>query len=216
MYFQEDLVPLSALQHYIFCPRQCALNYVEKVWIENYLTAAGRLLHKKTEEYFRETRSDTVLEFGPELYSKEFKLFGQADVVEYQYSSDKKENLRRIIPIEYKKGKIKDNDSDIVQLCGQALCLMEMSGLKIEYGYLFYFGTRSRVRVNFSKEIIDTTIECINSVHQLFIDNKTPDAVYSKSCNSCSMIDICWPKTLGRGKSVQRYLGQMIKEESDI
>ena len=213
MYFQEDIVPLSALQHYMFCHRQCALNYVEKVWIENYLTASGRLLHKKTEEYFKESRNNVVMEFGTELYSEEYKLFGQADVVEYHYDSDRKKRIKKIIPIEYKRGKAKNNHSDIVQLCGQALCLMEMSCQKIEYGYLFYFGTRSRIKINFSKEILNTTLECINSVHKLFLESKIPDAIYSKSCKNCSMINVCYPKTLGRGKSVQKYLGQMMKEE---
>ncbi len=211
MLFQEDLVPLSALQHYIFCPRQCALNYVEKVWVENYLTASGRFLHKKTEEYFSESRNDIVLEFGMELFSEEYKVFGQADVVEFHYETAKKNKLIKIIPVEYKRGKEKDNYSDIVQLCGQALCLEKMSGMKVHYGYIFYFSPRKRTRIEFSELIIAETKKCIDSVHQLFSAAKSPNADYSKSCKACSMIEVCRPKTLGSGKSVARYFGQMKK-----
>ncbi len=215
MYFQEDLVPLSALQHYIFCPRQCALNYVDKVWVENYLTASGRMLHKKTEEYFSESRKDVVLEFGMELYSKEFKVFGQADVVEFHYETERKKKLKKIIPVEYKRGKEKDNYSDIVQLCGQALCLQEMSGINVAYGYLFYFSPRKRIKVDFTDKIVLMTEDCIRSVQKLFQAKKLPNAHYSRSCKACSMLEVCRPKTLGAGKSVTRYLGQMKKMEGE-
>jgi len=213
MYLQEDLIPLSALQHYVFCPRQCALNYVEKVWVENYLTASGRILHQKTEEYFSESRKDIVIEFGIELYSKELKLFGKADAVEFHYETEEKKKLKRIVPVEYKRGKEKDNYSDIVQLCGQALCLEEMSGMKIPCGYMFYFAHRKRIRVDLSDIIISITRDCIDSVHKLFSADKLPDARYSKYCKSCSMLGLCRPKSIGAGKSVSRYFGQMKKLE---
>ena len=212
MYFEEDWVPLSALQHYIFCPRQCALNYIEKVWVENYLTASGRILHEKTEEFFREKRKDIVHEFGVELSSKKYGLFGQADVIKYEFMSAKKNQLKNVSPIEYKRGKKKKDKSDDIQLCAQGLCLEEMTGLKIEKGFIFYFSDRTKIEVAFDEELREETKKCIENVHSLYFEGIVPKAEYKKGCESCSMKEVCFPKSAGRRKSVQRYIGQRLRE----
>ena len=212
MYFEEDWVPLSALQHYVFCPRQCALNYIEKVWVENFLTAAGRLLHEKTEEYFREKRKNVVHEFGVELSSNQYGVFGQADVVRYEFKSENKKQLKNVSPIEYKRGKKKKDKSDEIQLCAQGFCLEEMTGLVIEYGYLFYFSDRKKIEIVLSEDLRALTTTCIEEIHRLYSDGIVPQAEYKPGCESCSMKDVCFPKSAGRSKSVQRYISQRLKE----
>lgn len=206
---------MSSLQHYMYCPRQCALNYVEKVWVENYLTAAGRIIHEKTEDYFRETRKTVVHEFGVELASKEYGIFGQADVIEYHYGSPSRKELLYAFPIEYKRGKKKQDYSDEVQLCGQVLCLEEIISREIESAYLFYFSDRQKVTIEIDMHLRKITKECIHSVHELYRSGKLPPAVLKKGCNSCSMKNVCFPKTAGRGKSVHRYIGQKILYEEE-
>jgi CRISPR-associated exonuclease Cas4 len=208
MYYESEWVPLSALQHYMFCPRQCALNYIENIWVENYLTAAGRILHNKTEDLIRESRKSIVHEFGVELASNKYKIFGQADVIEFEYIDEKHTTLIATFPIEYKRGKQKNDYSDEVQLCAQGLCIEEMLDTNVEYGFLFYFNDRKKIKINIDKEIRDLTKKCIKEVHELYKDGTLPSAYYSNSCNSCSMKEICFPNTAGRKKSVSRYIGQ--------
>jgi CRISPR-associated exonuclease Cas4 len=215
MYCEQDWVPLSALQHFLFCPRQCSLNYVEKVWIENYLTAAGRILHHKTEDFFKESRKGIVHEFGVEIASSEFCVFGQVDVVEYHFDRDDRKKLVAVIPIEYKRGKEKKEKSDEVQLCAQGLCLEDMTKTPVNYGFLFYFSSRERKRIEFSKELKEITLDTINAVRSLYALGTNPPAEYKKGCNSCSMREMCFPKTAGRGKSVNRYIGQRAFIEED-
>jgi len=215
MYFEEDWIPLSALQHYIFCPRQCALNYVEKVWVENYLTAAGRMMHHKTEEYIKESRNDVILEYGVEIASLDQRVFGMADAVEYQYRTRKKEELLTAIPIEYKRGKAKSDESDTIQLCAQALCLEDMLSLHIEAGFLFYFSNREKIEIGFDCSLRAHTKSCIREVHSLFKTGNVPHANFTQQCKSCSMLDVCFPGSAGRGKSVRRYIGQRTDYEEN-
>jgi CRISPR-associated exonuclease Cas4 len=180
------------------------------MWVENYLTATGRLLHHKTEHYFRESRKNVILEYGVEIASKKHRLFGQADAVEYHYLSEQKKELVSVAPIEYKRGKAKADKSDDIQLCAQALCLEEMLALHINTGFLFYYSKREKCSIALDYDLRSKTEECIRAVHSLFSDIEIPRVEFAKGCKSCSMREVCFPNSAGRGKAVNRYIGQRI------
>ncbi|MGE4498458.1 MAG: CRISPR-associated protein Cas4, partial [Deferribacterales bacterium] len=121
----ETAVSISALQHYIFCPRQCALIHVEQLWSENFFTAEGRILHEKVDTGEREKRGSIITERSVHIFSDKLKLRGIADVVELHDNG-------RVVPVEYKRGKPKSDHADEIQLCAQALCLEEMLSVRID------------------------------------------------------------------------------------
>ena len=129
---EDGLIPLSALQHFLFCPRQCALIHVEHVWVEDVRTAEGRLLHERVDAGGAERRPGVRIERGVALRSLALGVTGRADVVEYHGRPPLP------YPVEYKRGKPKPHRADEVQLCAQAVCLEEMSGLSVPEGALFY------------------------------------------------------------------------------
>jgi CRISPR-associated exonuclease Cas4 len=211
MYSEEDFIQLSSIQHYAFCKRQFYLAYVEEVWIENFLTASGRLLHQHVDDVHKEKRKGLVQEFGIAICSYALGISGKADVVEFHH--DGNGILEQIIPIEYKRGAEKGKNFDEMQLCAQATCLEEMTGKSIDYGYLFYGKERRRSKLLFSLELREETASTFLDIHALYQPNlNTPKAVYSQKCKSCSFFEYCKPKTIGKKKSAERYFNKMICE----
>ena len=150
MYDEEDLLPISMLPHYAYCPRRAALIHLEGVWTENRFTVEGRHLHERVHDTEAETRKDLRVVRGLRLRSLRLGLVGMADVVEFH--QDEAAGLAvpglagrwRAMPVEYKRGKPKRDRSDEVQLCAQALCLEEMLGGPVEMGALYYATPRRR------------------------------------------------------------------------
>ena len=134
MYSEDDLLPLSALQHLLFCERQCALIHVEQTWVENRFTAEGRIMHERVHEADRESRRDVRLEYSMPMRSLQLGVVGKADVVEFHRDTEDPEDLWRPFPVEYKRGKPKKGNYDKVQLCAQALCLEEMLNIEVSAG----------------------------------------------------------------------------------
>lgn len=200
---ESDLLPISALQHLLFCPRQCALIHIEQLWDENMLTAEGRIAHERVDEGSTESRSGRKIVFGLPLRSFRLGLVGKADVVEISRDGD--EGVRAF-PVEHKRGRPKQKDCDRVQLCAQALCLEEMLGVAVEEGALFYGKTRRREAVVFDRGLRKLTEKAARELHLLFEAGVTPKAVYGKKCESCSLIEKCLPKISGSERSVKRYL----------
>lgn len=211
MYLQDELRPISALQHILFCKRQCALIHTEQVWEENYFTASGDLFHQKADTGVKEKRAGVIQEFGLPIRSLRYGLIGKADVVEI-HRNEKKE-IEKIVPIEYKSGKPKDDAWDEVQVCAQALCLEEMLNISIANGFLFYGKDRRRHRVDFTEALRSLTIATTKRLHALLATGITPEAQYTKRCKSCSLQQICLPRSAGRKKSIKRYIAQFINEE---
>lgn len=209
MYNIDDLIQLSALQHYAFCPRQCALIHVEQIWTENRLTAEGRIMHEHVHEEGNESRGDVRTERGTSLRSMELGVIGKADVVEYHRQVD---GSWQAFPVEYKRGKPKSDHSDIIQLCAQAMCLEEMQGSRILSGALFYGKTRRRLNVDFDAALRQETIEAARLTRELITSGKTPKPVYAKRCESCSLLSECLPKTIQKKRSVESYLRRMLDE----
>ncbi len=210
MFTENDLLPVSALQHLHFCPRQCALIHVEQAWVENRYTAEGRILHERPDKGKSERRGKMKIERDVALRSFRLGLVGKADVVEFHLSNEK---VWQPFPVEYKRGRPKKNNCDRVQLCAQAICLEEMLGVDVDQGALFYGKTRRRQDVVFDSKIRKETENLAAELHQLIRREQTPKAVYSKKCDSCSFLNQCLPKQFNNQKSVKDYLTRMIEEK---
>jgi CRISPR-associated exonuclease Cas4 len=210
MYQEQDFIQLSALQHFVFCKRQCALIHIEQIWCENVLTAEGRIMHENVHEERVENLAGIRIVRGMSLHSFELGLSGKADMVEFH----KIEGDSKCVPfpVEYKRGKPKIDDSDKIQLCAQALCLEEMMEAKIDEGALFYGKTRHRFNVMFDDLLRQKTKETAMRLHIFIEDGKTPLPAYSPKCKSCSFIDECLPKTIGREVSIKEYLLKEIEK----
>jgi CRISPR-associated exonuclease Cas4 len=210
MYPEAELVPLSALQHYLFCPRQCALIHVEQIWVESRLTAEGRLMHDRVDAGGAETRRDVKRVFGLPIRCLRLGLVGKADVVEFHRQADGRWTP---YPVEHKRGRRKKEDWDRVQLCAQALCLEEMLGVVVPEGALFYGKEQRREVVEIGDALRRETEEVADAVHRMLADGRTPPPVYAKKCESCSLVDICLPRGVGgRGNRVARYLANVLEE----
>lgn len=209
MYDIDDLIQLSSLQHFAFCPRQCALIHNEQVWSESILTAEGRLMHERVHEERRESRRDVRIEYGVPLRSLKLGLIGKADVVEFHCQED---GSWMAYPVEYKRGKPKRDDSDKVQLCAQALCLEEMLSVHITEGALFYGRTRHRLDVVFDETLRSATEDIAAKTHELLEVGRTPPPVYAKRCDRCSLIEICLPRTMQKKRTVKGYISRMLDE----
>jgi CRISPR-associated exonuclease Cas4 len=209
-YTEDDLIPVSALQHIAFCERQCALIHIEQMWDENRLTAEGRIMHEHVHEAGDESRGDVRIERGVPLRSLKLGLIGKADVVEFHRSEEGK---LQPYPVEYKRGKPKAEDCDKVQLCAQAMCLEEMLGVEVPCGAIFYGRTRHRLDVEFDSGLREATERAAKQAHDLISSGRTPKPDYMKKCKTCSLIEHCLPEVLQKERSVRRYLTQAVKEE---
>lgn len=192
--FTEDaLLPLSALQHLLFCERQCALIHIEQLWAENRFTAEGRVLHDRAHEGPNQTRLGIRVTRGLPVRSLRLGLSGQCDVVEFHRDGT-------ILPIEYKRGKPKAHRADEVQVCAQAVCLEEMLQLPsgaIPKVSLFYGRTRRRHDVPLDMDLRELTKALARRLHRLISSGNTPRASYlAAKCDTCSLLELCQPKAL--------------------
>ncbi|OSI12614.1 CRISPR-associated protein Cas4 [Neisseria canis] len=194
-------IPLSALQHYAFCPRQCALIHNEQVWAENYLTAQGRALHERVDGGEPETRKGVRFERSVHVSAENLGVHGVLDMVERDIQTG------HLKPVEYKRGKPKPEPFDEIQLCAQALCLEEMTGQTVAEGALWYMQTRHRVPVMFSGSLRAQTLQVIDEVRKLLESGTTPPPEYGKRCKACSLIEVCQPKLVDRDRSVGYVAG---------
>jgi len=202
-YPEDDFLQLSALQHFVFCKRQCALIHIEQAWSENLLTAEGRIMHEIVHDERVENRQGIRIVRGMLLHSFTLGLSGKADAVEFHKSSCGEWVL---FPVEYKHGKPKSDDSDKIQLCAQAICIEEMMNVKIPTGALFYGRTRRRLDIEFDNRLRRATEETARLVHDFLRIANTPPPVYSAKCKSCSFVESCLPKVIERNRSVGDYL----------
>lgn len=210
MYTEDNFIQLSALQHFIFCKRQCALIHIEQAWSENVLTAEGKIMHEKAHEDYSENTAGIKIVRGMPLRSFELGLSGKADIVEFHKIKEK--NSWVPFPIEYKHGKPKSDDSDKIQLCAQALCLEEMMNVRVFNGALFYGRTRRRLNVTFDDILRKKTIDSATKLHNFIKEGKTPTPIYNTKCKSCSFFNECLPKIISKKISVDKYLFKETRE----
>ena len=216
MYHEDDYIMLSALQHYLFCPRQCALIHLEQSWDDNRLTMQGHILHERVHEGTHEKRGDVIVSRGLRLSSARLGLSGQADVVEFYRSENgcqlpNDSGRWQPFPVEYKRGKPKKDNCDAVQLCAQALCLEEMLECQIPEGALFYGKDRRRKNVVFDQALRDETERCVSETHTLLNSRRTPPPIADKRCGNCSLKELCLPDTLS--KRLSGYYKRLMEED---
>lgn len=210
-YSEEDLLPLSALQHLLFCERQCALIHIERMWVENRFTAEGRIMHERVDAGRGESRGSVRVAFGVPLRSLRLGLSGKADSVEFHREEAEGGGvLWRPFPVEYKRGRPKKDSWDRVQLCAQALCLEEMLEIEVPRGALFYGKPRRRAEVAFDLALRAETAETARRLHELVANGRTPPPVQTPGCDHCSFLEACLPKIVGGSKSVADYLKQVM------
>ena len=214
---EEDWLQLSGLQHFTFCRRQWALIHIENQWAENFRTVDGHLMHERVhDQEFRESRGDRLTVRGLAIRSAQLGISGQCDAVEFYRDPDgiplrDREGLWQPYPVEYKRGKPKEDNADELQLCAQAMCLEEMLCCTVPEGALYYGEPRRRTVVLFTPELRQQVRDSLTEMHQLYQRRYTPKVKPSKACNACSLKDLCLPKLMNR-KKVADYLSTAMEE----
>ena len=207
---EADLIALSALQHYLYCPRQCALIHVEQAWAENAATAEGRVMHERVDEVASERRRGVRTVTAMPLRSTRLGVSGIADVVELHPIGGGK---WQPFPVEHKRGRPKAHRADEVQLCAQAIALEEMFGVDVPEGALFYGEPRRRTKVSFDAELRALTENIAKATRSLIASGQTPRMAYDKKrCEACSLLDICRPRTTGATRSASAWLEAQVGE----
>jgi CRISPR-associated exonuclease Cas4 len=218
MYTEEDLLPLSGLQHLTFCERRWALIHLEQQWEDNLFTAEGELLHEKAHSAEVESRPEVLVRRTLPLHSFRLGLSGQADVVEFQPCAPeqpgivmpRRRGLWRPYPIEYKRSRDRGGSAYRVQLCAQALCLEEMLEIPVECGAVFDGRAHRRVEVTFDTALRGQVEQAAARMHAIQQSRKTPPPVYEKKkCEACSMRPVCLPTVAGPA-SATRYLNRAV------
>ena len=218
IYREEDFLQLSGLQHFAFCRRQWALIHIEQQWRENLRTVEGDLLHRRAhDEQARERRGDILILRGLSVASTALGISGKCDVVEFRADSGGislrgEEGLWVPFPVEYKRGSPKPHRADELQLCAQAMCLEEMLCCTVSEGAIFYGETRRRTSVSFSRDLREQVKAMLEEMHQLYRRGYTPKVRRSRSCNACSLKELCLP-ALMKENDVNAYLRQAMEVE---
>jgi CRISPR-associated exonuclease Cas4 len=216
-YDEDDYLQLSGIQHFLFCRRQWALIHIEQQWAENLRTTDGKLMHKNAHDSQSHTRRGDILTVrGLKIHSARLGLSGECDVVEFRKAPNgvpltMADGLWQPYPVEYKRGTVKPNHMDEAQLCAQAMCLEEMLCCKIPDGALFYGETRHREPVVFTPELRQEVENAVLEMHELLQRGSTPKVKPTKSCNACSLKELCLPKLMSK-KSVGSYLRKELED----
>lgn len=222
MYAEDDMLMLSGIQHYMFCPRQWALIHIEQEWDENRLTTEGHLLHINVDNpEYRQKNGNTITLRSVTIASHKLGLYGVTDAVELLPIKEGENGIQhksypgiwKVYPIEYKRGKPKNIPVDKVQLVAQVMCFEEMYDITINEGAIFYGETRHREIVSINDELRSLVSQCAEDMHQIFKSNIIPKPNEGKHCRNCSLIDICIPKT-HKCIKVDNYLQKYLYEET--
>lgn len=202
----DDFLPISALQHYAYCPRQFALIHVEQVWVENRFTAEGRIVHERVDSGEQETRGKLRSERGVAIVSHSLGIVGKMDLLEIEVVGSLPP---RYFPVEYKRGKPKIADWDRVQLCAQALCLEEMLDVSVTEGAIWYWQVRKREKVCLDDKLREMTVEIIVKAKKVWQASKMPAPIKNKAkCRGCSLVDVCQPDALRNDRS-EKYIEEL-------
>jgi CRISPR-associated exonuclease Cas4 len=208
---EDDIewLPLSALQHYLYCPRQCALIHLEQQWAENRYTAEGLVLHQRADLPITEQRRGVRTVSAMPLAAPSLGINGIADIVEFHHAAQGDIPC----PVEYKRGRPKAHRADEVQLCAQGLCLESMFGCDVPEGALYYGKIRHRKIVAFDKALRELTLETIANFRKMMVLKNTPTARYqARRCDACSLIDVCQPRILGSVANVTDWVKQQLRD----
>jgi len=215
----RELLQLSGLQHFAYCPRQWALIHIEQQWQENERTADGRIFHNRAHDgASHELRGDLLILRGLRVFSDRLGISGSCDVVEF-HRDDAGISLPHFkgawqpYPVEYKRGEPKENNADRLQLCAQAMCLEEMLLCNIPEGSLFYGETRRREVVSLDAALRAEVTQMLDQMQKYYNAHHTPKARQTKGCNACSLRNLCLPK-LGKMSDVSSYIKARLEDNT--
>lgn len=199
-------VTISALEHYSYCPRQCALIHVEQTFTENVFTIRGRHTHERVDDPEAERRPGIHREYALPLWSERLGLTGRADLVEF--------TAEGAFPVEYKSGKQRQWGHEAIQLCAQALCLEEMTGQPVPRGAIFYHGSRKRREVIFDDTLRRIVEDTIHAVRAMLARVALPEPIFDARCTHCSLIDSCLPG-VERGEPRPDWLADLFSVDDE-
>ena len=197
-------IALSALNHYLYCPRRAALIHVEGIFKENQHTIRGELAHEHADLPGYEMAKGVTLLRALAVWSERLGLSGKCDIVEKCPDGG-------LLPVEYKRGKRRQFDNDDAQLCGQALCLEEMFNVSIPRGAVFHADSKRRREVEFTIELRQRTEAAAHELHALLNDQRVPAAVFKPACEECSLYEICLPKATENPGRIARAAGSLFR-----
>ena len=221
-YTEDDMLMLSGIQHFAFCPRQWALIHIEQIWNENILTVEGSIMHQHVDDpFYRQKVGESICLRSVSLASTALGLYGVSDIIELDLSGDAENAITHPdypgywtpYPVEYKHGRPKVNNEDCVQLMAQAMCLEEMYSITVNRGAIYYGELRRRHEVEFTDELRSAVRAYAEEMHRTFESGVIPFAVKSPKCKSCSLRDMCMPDTSDRNSSYN-YLRNNLYEET--
>lgn len=211
---------ISGIQHFVFCRRQWALIHIEQQWEENFHTVDGEIMHQRAHDGFScEKRKDVIISRGMPVFSRSMGVTGVCDIVEYHRADDgiyirKFDDKFQILPIEYKRGKPKKDDSDILQMAAQAMCIEEMLDCTIDKGAIFYGEKKRRMEIVLTDAHRERVRSIFEEMHQYYDRGYTPKVKKTKACGLCSLENICLPE-LEKAKSAKEYLARYLGEETE-
>lgn len=197
-----DSIPISALNHYAYCPRRCALIHVEQTFDENIYTMRGRDLHERTDTPEESGQEGEVrVERALSLWSKKLGLVGKADVVEFYEDVP--------YPVEYKSGRRSHWENDDLQLCAQAMCLEEMTGKSVPRGAIYHHGSRRRREVIFDEALRSHVEEAATAIRVMLSEHVLPPPVNDSRCDHCSLRESCMPSVIGEQDRVKTVVAEL-------
>lgn len=218
-YKEEEYLLISGIQHFSFCRRQWALIHIENQWLENERTVSGEILHEKAHSEDKlEYKNNTIITRGLRVSSSELGITGSCDVVEFRKNDDGVriqgwDGAYIPHPVEYKHGKPREDNSNELQLCAQAMCLEEMLCCNISEGALYFGEIKRRVPIFFTEELRNETISVLKEMHDIYKRGHTPKVKTSCSCKACSLNNVCLPKLM-RKKNVKEYIDKYLEDQT--
>ena len=206
----NDAIPIaiaiSALQHYAYCPRQCALIHVEQVFDDNVYTARGQAVHRLVDTPGYEIKAGVKVERALPLWSDRLGLIGKADVVEFHPGG-------AVFPVEFKHGRKREKIHDDIQLAAQAMCLEEMLGATVPLGAIYHASSRRRREVEITPELRGVVEATVSAVRQMIDKRVLPPPVNDERCRACSLIDACQPAALADVTRLKRMQDELFTTE---
>ena len=199
----DDSIMISALRHYGYCPRSCALIHIEQTFDENLYTLRGRTVHQQVDEVESVSEHGVRVERAMPIWNRRLGLIGKADVVEFHADVP--------YPVEYKHSPRRQREHDDLQLCAQAICLEEMTGQVVSRGAIFHHKSRRRREVIFTPELRRQVEEAVTAIRSLLADKRLPLPVNDQRCEKCSLKEACMPQVLEERSREKRLLADLFE-----
>ena len=197
----SPIVPISAIEHFVYCPRQCALIHCDGVWADNAHTVRGSRSHRRVDSgKHRQERGRYVLRSIP-LWSEALGLSGRADAVELEQGA--------VRPVEYKSG-VRHGSAADLQLCAQALCLEEMLGVEVTGGFVWYGGPRRRIHVEFTPTLRGEVVDVVHQIREQLVVAALPEAPNDQRCKECQLQHYCLPDVVAVPARIERYVAKHV------